>query len=181
SRQMRIYLVRIPHRQGHSIQRVVLLASALAGPGRRIQVTSRVGPNGRDLKLPQGSSDRTTGPQHGPFNLLSVLSDAPAPSWRLQYLWPGRRIGLCWQASRLLISPVSTRRRISAHCSMSVYTPASCRTASDHGCDHHRTAGAASERYTSAPAARLRHAPPLWGAGFTTEAGQRSGGRPPAA
>src|SRR5262249_28770406 len=123
------------------------------GPGRRIQVTSRVGPNGRDLKLPQGSSDRTTGPQHGPFNLLSVLSDAPAPSWRLQYLWPGRRIGLCWQASRLLISPVSTRRRISARCSMSVYTPASCRTASDHGCDHHRTAGAASERYTSGSAA----------------------------
>jgi hypothetical protein len=28
---MRMYLVRIPHRQGHSIQSDVLLASAIAG------------------------------------------------------------------------------------------------------------------------------------------------------
>jgi len=33
---MRTYLVRIPHRKGHSIQRDVLLASAIAGPNRRI-------------------------------------------------------------------------------------------------------------------------------------------------
>src|SRR5689334_231244 len=63
---------------GHSTQSVVLLAWAIAGPDRRIQVFSRVGPNGRDLKLPQGNSDRTTGPPFGSFNLLSVLSDMPA-------------------------------------------------------------------------------------------------------
>src|SRR5262245_27751950 len=77
---MRAYLVRIPHRKGHSIQSIVLLASTIAGPGRHIQVTSRVGPNGRDLKLPRGNSDRTTGPPLGLFNLLSVLSDPPAPA-----------------------------------------------------------------------------------------------------
>jgi hypothetical protein len=33
---VRRYLVRIPHRKRHSIQRDVLLASAIAGPNRRI-------------------------------------------------------------------------------------------------------------------------------------------------
>jgi len=37
---------------------------------------------------------------------------------------------------------------------MSVYTPASCRTASDHGRDRYRTAGTALERYTSGSADR---------------------------
>ena len=60
---MRTYLVRIPHRQGHSNQRDVLLASAIAGPGRRIHGPNRVGPNGRDLELPKGNPDRTTGPK----------------------------------------------------------------------------------------------------------------------
>ena len=45
--------MRIPRRQGHSVQSIVLPASAIAGPGRRIPVPSRVGPNGRDLNLPQ--------------------------------------------------------------------------------------------------------------------------------
>src|SRR5262249_45992912 len=75
SGQMRIYLVRIPRRKGHSIQSIVRLSSTIAGPGHRIQVTSRVGPNGRDLKLPEGSSDRTTESQRGSVNLLSVPSD----------------------------------------------------------------------------------------------------------
>jgi hypothetical protein len=60
--QMRIYLVRIPRRKGHSIQSIVLLAAAIAGRCRRIHGPTRVGPNGRDLKLPQGNPDRTTGP-----------------------------------------------------------------------------------------------------------------------
>src|SRR5215472_6257275 len=59
-----------------------------------------------------------------------------------------------WHAWRLLISPVRTRRRISAHASMSVYTPASCRTASDHGRDRYRMAGTAWERYTFGSADR---------------------------
>ncbi len=63
--QMRVYLVRIPHRQGHSIQREVLLASTIAGPGR-LHGPTRVGPNGRDLKLRHGNSDRTPGPNLGP-------------------------------------------------------------------------------------------------------------------
>jgi hypothetical protein len=36
------------------------LASIVAGRGRRIHGHIRVGPNGRDLKLPLGNSDRTT-------------------------------------------------------------------------------------------------------------------------
>jgi hypothetical protein len=97
--QMRTYLVRIPHRQGHSIQRDVLLASAMAGPGRRIHGPTRVGPHGRDLKLPYGNSDRTTGPKLGSSFLLSVLSSSTAPAGRLQYLGPGRRVGLCCEAT----------------------------------------------------------------------------------
>jgi hypothetical protein len=85
-RQMRTYLVRIPHRQGHSIQSDVLLASAIAGPNRRIHGPTRVGPNGRDLELPHGNSDRTTGPKLGSSSLLSGLSSSTAPSGRLQYL-----------------------------------------------------------------------------------------------
>src|SRR5271166_1823780 len=60
--QMRIYLVRIPHRKGHSIQSVVLPALTVSGRDCCIHGLIRVGPNGRDLKLPQGNSDRTTGP-----------------------------------------------------------------------------------------------------------------------
>src|SRR5262249_3879569 len=36
-------------------------ASAIAGARRRIHGHIRVGPNGRDLELPQGNPDRTTG------------------------------------------------------------------------------------------------------------------------
>src|SRR5262249_883969 len=95
-----ICLARIPRRKGHSNQSIVLLTRALASPGRRIQATSRVGPNGRDLKLPYGSSDRTTGPQRDYCFLLSVLSRSTAPSGRLPYLGPGRRVGLCCEATR---------------------------------------------------------------------------------
>ena len=76
------YLVRIPHRQRHSTQSDVLLASATAGRCRRIHGPNRVGPDGRDLKLPAGNSDRTTGPKLASALLLSVLSDATAASWR---------------------------------------------------------------------------------------------------
>jgi hypothetical protein len=58
---MRIYLVRIPRRQGHSSQRDVLLAFTISGRSRRIHGPNRVGPSGRDLKSPHGNSDRTTG------------------------------------------------------------------------------------------------------------------------
>src|SRR5579883_2873496 len=69
---MRTYLVRIPHRQGHSIQSDVLLTSAIAGGCRRIHGPTRVGPNGRDLKLAGGNFDRTTGPKLGFCCLLWV-------------------------------------------------------------------------------------------------------------
>ena len=82
---MRTYLVRIPHRKGHSNQRDVLLASAIADPGRRIQGPNRVGPNGRDLELPEGNSDRTTGPKFGSTSLLSGLSGSTTTAGRLQY------------------------------------------------------------------------------------------------
>src|SRR5262249_39270872 len=67
-------LVRSPPCPAPPNKSCVLRPGALGGRGRRIQDTSRVGPNGRDLGLPLGSSDRTTGPQRGPFRLLSVLS-----------------------------------------------------------------------------------------------------------
>ena len=38
-------------------------ASPIADESRRIHGPTQVGPNGRDLKLPQGNSDRTTGPK----------------------------------------------------------------------------------------------------------------------
>src|SRR5262245_2441068 len=74
-------------------------ASPIADESRRIQGPTRVGPNGRDLKLPPGNSDRTTGPKLGSSFLLSVLSSSTAPAGRLQYLGPGRRIGLCCEAT----------------------------------------------------------------------------------
>src|SRR5262249_35113292 len=49
-------------------------ASPITDESRRIQGPTRVGPHGRDLKLPQGNSDRTTGPKLGSSLLLSVLS-----------------------------------------------------------------------------------------------------------
>jgi len=52
SRQMLMYLVRIPHRKGHSIQVVVLGGRGhTLAPTTSIQGPTRVGPNGRDLKL----------------------------------------------------------------------------------------------------------------------------------
>jgi hypothetical protein len=48
--QTRMYLVRIPRRQGHSIQRVVRPGERLC-PRRRIHGHIRVGPDGRDLEL----------------------------------------------------------------------------------------------------------------------------------
>jgi hypothetical protein len=48
------------------------------------------------------------------------------------------------QAYRLPISPVSTRRRTSAHWSIAVYTPASCHPAWKHGLDS--TVGRRSRR-----------------------------------
>src|SRR5262249_9915608 len=74
-------------------------ASPIAGGSRRIQGPTRLAPHGRDLELPQGNSDRTTGPKLGSSLLLSVLSRSTAPSGRLQYLGPGRRIGLCCEAT----------------------------------------------------------------------------------
>jgi hypothetical protein len=55
-------------------------ASPIADESRRIQGPTRVGPNGRDLKLPAGNSDRTTGPKLTSSRLLSVLSGSTAPS-----------------------------------------------------------------------------------------------------
>ena len=74
-------------------------ASPIADESRRIQGPTRVGPHGRDLKLPPGNSDRTTGPKLGSSFLLSVLSSSTAPAGRLQYLGPGRRVGLCCEAT----------------------------------------------------------------------------------
>ena len=73
--------------------------SPIADESRRIQGPTRVGPHGRDLKLPPGNSDRTTGPKLGSSFLLSVLSSSTAPAGRLQYLGPGRRVGLCCEAT----------------------------------------------------------------------------------
>src|SRR5262249_36686261 len=52
------------------------LAWAMVGPGRRIHGRTRVGPNGRDLELPEGNPDRTTGPMLAAWGLLVLV---PAP------------------------------------------------------------------------------------------------------
>jgi len=70
---MRIYLVRIPRRKGHSIQRDVLPGSDhfwLKLPHPR---SDSSWPDGRDLKLRYGNSDRTTGPNLGSLGLLSIF------------------------------------------------------------------------------------------------------------
>ena len=87
-------------------------ASPIADESRRIQGPTRVGPNGRDLKLPHGNSDRTTGPKLGSSFLLSVLSRSTAPSGRLPYLRPGRRVGLCCEATR---APSQGQHRMGRH------------------------------------------------------------------
>jgi len=81
---MRMYLVRIPRRKGHSNQSDVLLASAIADPGRRIHGPNRVGPNGRDLELPRGQPRSNNRAEACSLILLSVLSDSADSSWRLQ-------------------------------------------------------------------------------------------------
>ena len=93
---MRTYLVRIPHRKGHSIQSDVLLASAIAGPNRRIHGPPRVGPNGRDLKLPPGNSDRTTGLNQSRF--------LHSPLWfvRFDNHFGASTIPLAWTEDRAL-------------------------------------------------------------------------------
>jgi hypothetical protein len=82
-------------------------ASPIADESRRIQGPTRVGPHGRDLKLPTGNSDRTTGPKLL-FSLITSLiypvsrplrGAYTAPAGRLQYLGPGRRVGPCCEAT----------------------------------------------------------------------------------
>src|SRR5215472_16871383 len=119
------------------------LAGAWRSASRIWWMTGRKGPS---RGLARGALGRNGGGSSLARILLSVCQ------WR----------SYSRHASRLLISPVSTRRRISAQSSMSVYTPASCRAASDHGRDPHRTAGGASERYTSGSAAGLRQALHFW-------------------
>src|SRR5262245_21654354 len=91
------------------------------------------GRNGPSLGLARGAAARNPG----------------GSAWAKIFLSVCQWISYSAHACRLLISPVSTRRRISAHSSMSVYTPASCRPAMNHGRDPHRTAEADSERDTS--------------------------------
>src|SRR5262249_58045513 len=52
------------------------------------------------LKLPQGNSDRTTGPKRVSSIILSVVYNSTPRSGRLQYLGPGRRVGPCYEATR---------------------------------------------------------------------------------
>src|SRR5262249_4330404 len=51
-------------------------ACTSADESRRIQGPTRVGPHGRDLELPQGNSDRTTGPKLSSSPFLSGLSSS---------------------------------------------------------------------------------------------------------
>jgi hypothetical protein len=59
-------------------------APPIADESRRIQGPTRVGPHGRDLELPQGNSDRTTGPKLHPSSVLSGVSSSTITSGRLQ-------------------------------------------------------------------------------------------------
>jgi len=91
-RQMRIYLVRIPRRKGHSIQRVVQPGFAIADQAAASTVRHRVGPNGRDLKLP-GNLDRTTSRILTRFGSFFWLEDS---SGTMQLAWTEDR-ALLWK------------------------------------------------------------------------------------
>src|SRR5262249_48455585 len=67
-------------------------ASTIAGESHRIQGPTRVGPNGRDLKLPEGNSDRTTGRN---FSLSFLVR-----LWRISSL---ATIQLTWAEGRALL------------------------------------------------------------------------------
>ena len=100
ARPMRISLVRIPHRQGHSIHRVVR-------PGRH-----RVW-----RKLPHPRTHSSWPEREGSQVARQLGSNNRVESWFVRspsYLgaipafvvpvlpcsWPGRRVGLCWEATR---------------------------------------------------------------------------------
>src|SRR6516162_8050978 len=86
---MRIYLVRIPHRQGHSIQSVVLLASALVGPGRRIQdlISSWPQREGSQAASRQLRSNNRTAASHQQYPLFFIRFDSPSSLTTIPLTW----------------------------------------------------------------------------------------------
>src|SRR6516165_11088547 len=86
---MRIYLVRIPHREGHSIQSVVLLASALVGPGRRIQdlISSWPQRQGSQAASRQLRSNNRTAASHPQYPLCFIRFDSPSSLTTIPLTW----------------------------------------------------------------------------------------------
>ena len=104
--QTLIYLVRIPRRDGHSIQCIVLagwLRSLRCLSVAASTVAPRVGSYGRDLERLDSRSDRTTADES--LFVVNSLHHSGGHLLRdgdnvLQWTRPGRRIGLCWEATR---------------------------------------------------------------------------------
>src|SRR6516165_1682717 len=86
---MRIYLVRIPHREGHSTQSIVLLASAFVGPGHRIQdlIASwpqREGSQAASRQLRSNNRAAASHPQYPPF---FIRFDSPSSLTTIPLTW----------------------------------------------------------------------------------------------
>ncbi len=85
--QTLMYLVRIPHRKGHSIQRDVWLAETVAWFSVATStVAPRVGPNGRDLKLLHATQIEQPG-RIFVCGVLLLLSRTTISSATIQVAW----------------------------------------------------------------------------------------------
>ena len=86
---MRIYLVRIPHREGHSIHSSVLLASALVGPGRRIQdlISSWPQREGSQAASRQLRSNNRAAASHPQYPLCFIRFDSPSSLTTIPLTW----------------------------------------------------------------------------------------------
>ena len=84
-------------------------ASTIAGERRRIQGRTRVGPHGRDLKLPSSNSDRATGPHRvHPVSLLFLRCSSCV-------ILPAATMPLTWAEDRASAEKQPQRRPRGQH------------------------------------------------------------------
>ena len=81
--------MRIPHREGHSIQSSVLLASALVGPSRRIQdlISSWPQREGSQAASRQLRSNNRAAASYQQYPLCFVRFDSPSSLTTIPLTW----------------------------------------------------------------------------------------------
>ena len=108
ARRTRIYRVRIPRREGHSIHRVV---SPAPGPCRRRQPHPRTHPSWpqrQGSRAAVGDPDRTTGANLRPSSLLLLRGNAGGMAPVLPCGRPGRRVGRCRRSNPSAVPGANT-------------------------------------------------------------------------